>query len=91
LFQKWQIFDIKKYCQKNWQMFWKTDIFGNISQIWHHLATLGLPNLFSVAGHFHMRKFITGHERFFDLTISFFCLSEFFFYPLLGHARCRGK
>jgi len=25
--------------------------------------TAGLPNLFSVAGHFHMRKFIAGHKR----------------------------
>jgi len=34
VFQKWQIFDNKKYCQ------WKTGIFGNICQIWHYLATL---------------------------------------------------
>jgi len=39
VFQKWQIFGIKKYCQKNWQIFWKTVIFGDICQIWHHLAT----------------------------------------------------
>jgi len=26
--------------------------------------TAGLPNLFNVAGHFHMRKFIAGHKRF---------------------------
>ena len=31
----------KKYFQKSWQTFWKTVIFGNICQIWHHLATLG--------------------------------------------------
>jgi len=30
--------------------------------------TAGLPNLFSVAGHFHMRKFIAGHKRFCDIT-----------------------
>jgi len=29
---------------------------------WHRP---GLPNLFSVAGHFHMRKFIVGHKPFF--------------------------
>jgi len=28
----------------------------------------GLPNLFSVAGHFHMRKFIAGRKRFCDVT-----------------------
>jgi len=27
----------------------------------------GLPNLFSVAGHFHMVKFIAGHKRFCDV------------------------
>jgi len=31
----------------------------------------GLPNLFSVAGHFHVRKFIAGHKRFCDLTIRY--------------------
>jgi len=30
----------------------------------------GLPNLFSVAGHFHMRKFIAGCKGFCDITIS---------------------
>jgi len=29
-----------KYCQKSWQTFWKTVIFGNFCQIWHHLATV---------------------------------------------------
>jgi len=28
----------------------------------------GLPNLFSAAGHFHMKKFIAGHKRFCDVT-----------------------
>jgi len=31
----------------------------------------GLPNLFSVAGHFHMSKFIAGHKCFCDVTISY--------------------
>jgi len=31
----------------------------------------GLPNLFSVAGHFHIRKFIAGHKGFCDVTISY--------------------
>jgi len=31
----------------------------------------GLPNLFSTAGHFHMKKFIAGHKRFCDVTISY--------------------
>jgi len=30
-------------------------------------STTGLPNIFSVAGHFHMRKFIAGHKRFCDI------------------------
>jgi len=37
---KRQNFGNKKYCQSNWQIFWKTVIFGSICQIWHHLATL---------------------------------------------------
>jgi len=37
--------------------------------VWSPL-TPSLPNLFSVAGHFHMRKFIAGHTRFCDVTIS---------------------
>ena len=35
------------------------------------LLTAGLPNLFSAAGHFHMRKFIAGHKRFCDITIDY--------------------
>ena len=31
-------------------------------------VTSGLPNLFSVAGHFHMRKFIAGQKFFCDVT-----------------------
>jgi len=31
----------------------------------------GLPNLFCVAGHFHMSKFIAGHKRFCDVTLSY--------------------
>ena len=31
----------------------------------------GLPNRFSAAGHFHMKKFIAGHKRFCDVTISY--------------------
>ena len=31
----------------------------------------GLPNLFSTTGHFHMKKFIAGHKRFCDVTISY--------------------
>jgi len=38
--QKRQIYDSKKYCQKDWQIFWKTVIFGNTCPFWHHLATL---------------------------------------------------
>ena len=34
--------------------------------------TSGLHNLFSAAGHFHMRKFIVGHKRFCDVTITYF-------------------
>ena len=30
----------KNFAIKNWQIFWKTVIFGNIRQIWHHLAIL---------------------------------------------------
>jgi len=30
----------QKILPKNWQILWKTVIFGNICQIWHHLATL---------------------------------------------------
>jgi len=30
----------------------------------HKYLRAGLPNLFSVAGHFHMWKFIAGHKRF---------------------------
>jgi len=32
----------------------------------------GLPNLFGIADHFHMRIFIAGHKRFRDVTISYF-------------------
>jgi len=28
-------------------------------------------HLFSIAGHFHMRKFIAGHKHFCDVTISY--------------------
>jgi len=35
------------------------------------VALSGLPNLFSVAGYFHMRKFIPGNKRFCDVTISY--------------------
>jgi len=31
----------------------------------------GLPNLLSIAGHFHIRKFIAGLRRFCDVTISY--------------------
>jgi len=31
---------LKNIAQKSWQIFWKTVTFGNICQIWHHLATL---------------------------------------------------
>jgi len=31
---------MKKYCHKKLTNFWKTVIFGNIYQFWHHLATL---------------------------------------------------
>jgi len=34
-------------------------------------AKAGLPNLFSVKGHFHMKKFIAGHKRVCDVTISY--------------------
>jgi len=34
-------------------------------------STTGLPNIFSVAGHFHMRKFFAGHKCFCDITISY--------------------
>ena len=30
----------------------------------------GVPNFFSVAGHFHMRKLTAGHKRFCDVTLS---------------------
>jgi len=33
--------------------------------------TAGLPNLFSVAGHFHMGKFIADHKRFCDVKIRY--------------------
>jgi len=36
-----------------------------------HRLRLGLPNLFSVAGHFHMRKFFEGNKRFCDAKISY--------------------
>jgi len=29
-----------KILPKNWQIFWKTVIYGNICQIWHNPATL---------------------------------------------------
>jgi len=32
-----------------------------------HWSGPGPPNLFSVTGHFHMRKFIAGHKRFCDV------------------------
>jgi len=40
VFKKWQILAIKNIAKKIWQTFWKTVHFGNICQIWHHLATL---------------------------------------------------
>jgi len=36
-----------------------------------YCSASGLPNLFSVAGHFLMRRFIAGHNRFFDVTTSY--------------------
>jgi len=30
----------KNIAKNNWHILWKTVIFGNICQIWHHLATL---------------------------------------------------
>jgi len=38
---------LQKCCQKSWQNFWKTVIFGNICQIWHHQATLHMRRLSS--------------------------------------------
>jgi len=48
-FKKWQKFGIKNIAKNSFQSFWKTIIFGNICQIWHHLATL----LTAISSHCH--------------------------------------
>jgi len=50
--------------RNEWRRGWLRKIFSVICRP-------GLPNLFSVAGHFHRRIFSTGHKRFCDVTISY--------------------
>jgi len=48
----------------------------------------GLPNLFSVANHFDMRKFIARHKRFCDVTISYCDIQiAWFWYVLCDNTR----
>ena len=47
----------------------------------------GLPNLFSVAGHFHLKKFIAGHKRFCDVKICYFDVTNLL---ILFYAITRG-
>jgi len=39
-FKNGKFLALKNIAKKCWQILWKTVIFGNIYQIWHHLATL---------------------------------------------------
>jgi len=49
-------------------------VLGEVWDSWNGFFQMGvepksgLPNLFGVAGHFHMRKFIAGHKHFCDVT-----------------------